>query len=73
MSHCEGERSSDKGSGGKIGSCASRAKMAERPNEKDEAHTVTKETDSYHGKHRYSGQAISRPWRAQGRYLQRPR
>ena len=36
--------------------------MAERPNEKHEAHTVTKETDSRHGKNSIQG----RQFRANG-------
>jgi hypothetical protein len=49
LSDCEGERGACKRSGGEVGPCASRAKMTERPNEKNEAYAVTEKTDGGHG------------------------
>jgi hypothetical protein len=49
LSGREGERGACKRGGGEIGPCASRAKMTERPNEKNEAYAVTEKTDARHG------------------------
>jgi hypothetical protein len=45
LSNCEGERGACKRGRGEIGSCASRAEMTERTNEKNEAYTVAKKAD----------------------------
>jgi hypothetical protein len=49
LSDCEGKHGTCKRGGGEIGSCASRAEMTERPNEKNEAYAVTEKTDGGHG------------------------
>jgi hypothetical protein len=63
LSDCEGERGACKRGGGEIGSCASRAKMTERPNEKNEAYAVTEKTDGRHGEDNAHG----RQFRAGGK------
>ena len=57
LANSKGERGAGKRSGGEIGSCASRAEMTERSNEKNEAYAVAKKTngghceDNAHGRH----------------------
>ena len=63
LSDCESERGACKRGGGEIGSCASRAKMTERPNEKNEAYAVTEKTDGRHGEDNAHG----RQFRAGGK------
>jgi hypothetical protein len=63
LSGREGERGACKRGGGEIGPCASRAKMTERPNEKNEAYAVTKKTDGRHGEDNAHG----RQFRAGGK------
>jgi hypothetical protein len=55
LSDCEGKRGACKRSGGEIGSCASCAEMTERPNEKNEAYTITEKTDGRHGEGKADG------------------
>lgn len=57
LSDCEGERSTRKWRRGEISSRASRAEMAQRQHEKDEAHPVAEETDRCnHHRHREGGE-----------------
>jgi len=62
LSDCEGEGGTCKGRGREIGSCASRAEMTERPNEKSEADAVTEKTNGRHAE----DSAHGRQFRAYG-------
>ena len=63
LSDCEGERGACQTGRWRIGSCPSRAKMTERPNEKNEAYAVTEKTDGRHGE----DNAHARQFRAGGK------